>query len=48
MKYETPKLALLSSAIDSIQSTQAGKNHPSNTDSNPQKEEDTSAYADWE
>jgi hypothetical protein len=48
MKYETPKLAALTPAINAIQGT-SNKMTPNFTDSEKgYPEETSSAYADWE
>ncbi len=47
MKYETPKLSTLMSAIDAIQATSPSSKLSSDIDSS-QPDVTVAAYADWE
>jgi hypothetical protein len=48
MKYKTPELTALTSAINAIQSSEHGKPAGPYTDLNPVIREETFAYQDWE
>jgi hypothetical protein len=47
MKYKTPELTALPTAIDAIQGTGTQKHDQTASDS-PGNYEDSAAYADWE